>query len=346
VFIPIATQRLVLRPVRREDAASVATRRSDPATATYQSWEVPYPLPAAEALIAEVMEMGGPESDEWYMIAIADPGSNEMLGDLALHLTWQGRTAELGYTLDPQARGKGYAAEAVDGLLDYLFDTLGVTRVEADLHPDNISSARVLERTGFRYEGLTRSDYWVGNEVSDSSHYAMLRTDLEAWRSRPRMVPEHVRLVEVGAHNERDVYRLKTHKTQEAFVAPMEASFADALFPEVVDGAPVVPWMRAVDADGVLVGFVMVALATEHHPEPYLWRLLIDRLHQRRGIGRRVLDLLVDQVREWGDDALLTSWTTGPGSPGPFYVAYGFEPTGRMIDGETEGRLPVASLLS
>ena len=64
------------------------------------------------------------------------------------------------------------------------------------------------------------------------------------------------------------------------------------MFPESIDGAPVVPWMRAIEADGELVGFVMLAITTEAHPEPYLWRFLIDRMHQRRGIGSAALDLV------------------------------------------------------
>lgn len=124
-------------------------------------------------------------------------------------------------------------------------------------------------------------------------------------------------------------------------MATMAETFVDALFPEIVDGAPVVPWLRAVLADGDPVGFVMLALRTEHHPEPYLWRLLIDRLHQKRGIGQRVLELVADECRRMGDQSLLTSWGEGKGSPRPFYLANGFETTGNLIDGETEGRKPL-----
>jgi GNAT superfamily N-acetyltransferase len=147
-----------------------------------------------------------------------------------------------------------------------------------------------------------------------------------------------VRLVEVTTENVGPVTRLRTHKTQESFVATMADTFVDALFPEIIDGAPVVPWLRAVFADGELVGFVMLALHTEHHSEPYLWRLLIDRLHQRRGIGERVVDLVAEECRRMGDKTLVTSWTEGKGSPRPFHVRNGFEPTGNLIDGETEGR--------
>ncbi|HSL25157.1 MAG TPA: GNAT family N-acetyltransferase, partial [Acidimicrobiia bacterium] len=150
--------------------------------------------------------------------------------------------------------------------------------------------------------------------------------------------PDEIGLVEITVDNEPLVSKLATHKTQEKFVAPMCGSFTDALFPEVINGAPVVPWMRAVTADEEIVGFVMLALRTEHHPEPFLWRLLIDRLHQRRGIGGRVLDLVGAECRRMGDHTLLTSWREGKGSPRPFYLSHGFEPTGSIVDNETEAR--------
>jgi diamine N-acetyltransferase len=96
--------------------------------------------------------------------------------------------------------------------------------------------------------------------------------------------------------------------------------------------------MRAVVADGQIVGFVMLALRTEHHPEPFLWRLLIDRLHQRCGIGGRVLELVAEECRMMGDRTLLTSWVEGKGSPRPFYIRHGFVPTGKILDEETEAR--------
>jgi diamine N-acetyltransferase len=82
----------------------------------------------------------------------------------------------------------------------------------------------------------------------------------------------------------------------------------------------------------------MLALRTDHHPEAYLWRLLIDRLHQRRGIGGRALDLVSEECRRMGDETLLTSWTEGKGSPRSFYLRNGFEPTGTVVDEETEAR--------
>jgi RimJ/RimL family protein N-acetyltransferase len=214
-----------------------------------------------------------------------------------------------------------------------------VTRVEAGLHPDNPASAMVLERAGLIFEGHTRASFWLEDENSDDWLYGMTRPDWEAWRDRPRSRPNEVRLVEIDAGTQRAVRRLVSHKSQERFVAPVINSFADALFPESIDGAPVLPWMRAIEADGELAGFLMLARTTEAHPEPYLWRLLIDRMHQRRGIGAAALELVVEQCRAWGDATLLVSWVPGKGGPAPMYLGRGFVPTGVIDHGEVEARL-------
>ena len=330
--------------MRASDAAPLFERRNHPDVAHYQDWSLPYSAERAEALVAEMAALPGPTPGEWWNGTIADLDDTTVLGDLAVHLSGDGRRAEIGYTLAHDAWGQGYAVEAAGALVEHLFDVLGVTRVEGKLHPDNTASAMVLERLGLVFEGHTKLSYSLDGEESDDWIYGVVRSDWETWRDRPRHRPTTVRLVEITADTVHEVGRLVTHRTQQRFVSPVRASFGDALFPEVVDGAPVVPWLRAIDADGQLVGVVMLALTTDVHPEPYLWRLLVDRMHQRRGIGRAVLDLVVEQCRAWGDRSLLTSWTPGRGSPEPMYLGYGFVPTGEIVDDEVEARLSFDSL--
>lgn len=338
VFSPVRTERLLIRPFDATDAAPLLARRNDPAAAKYQNWTLPYPAERAERLVTDVMATSGPTRGEWWMVAVCDGDSEEVLGDLALHLDADGQTAEIGYTFASAHWGKGYAVESVEWLVAYLFEELGVTRVAATLHPENIASAMVLERTGFLFEGHTRASTWVGDECSDDWIYGLTRPDWVRWRDRPSTPPDVLRLVEITDENIWTVGKLATHKTQERFVATVWMSFGNALYPEIYDGAPVKPWLRAVEADGELVGFVMLAVPTAHHPEPYLWRLLIDRLHQRRGLGHRVLDLVAQQCREWGATTLTTSWEEGRGSPEPFYLAHGFVPTGEIEDDEIVAR--------
>ena len=139
---------------------------------------------------------------------------------------------------------------------------------------------------------------------------------------------------------------------QDAFVSSVAESFQDA-----IDDARANPRMWAIRADDrtddAVVGFVMIS---DGIPEErlaadasligpyYLWRLLIDRLEQRRGYGRATLDAVVGFVRDRPGAAVLwTSCGQGPESPQPFYEAYGFRPTGRMVDHEALLRLDLGT---
>jgi diamine N-acetyltransferase len=306
--------------------------------ARYQNWSTPYPLERAEALIAEVSEFEGPTDDEWWMLTIADRFDDEVLGDLAVHLTQQGRTVEIGYTLERAVWGRGYAVEAASALVEYLFETAGVTRVEAMLHPDNPASAMVLERVGLLFEGHTRSSFWLDDDNSDDWLYGMTRHDWDTWRNRPRQRPEHVELVEVTRDNLGAVLALAPHRSQLRFVEPAPNCLAEALVPPTAHGETVVAWYRAVIADGEPVGLTMVGRSRSGEQPPRLWRLLVDRLHQRRGIGSAVVDLVADQCRTWGATELLASWGPGKGSPEPFFVRRGFVPIGTRDDGEVDAR--------
>ena len=93
---------------------------------------------------------------------VCDADTGEVFGDLALHLGWESQTAEVGYTFAREHWGKGYAVEALEALVEYLFEQLNVTRVFGSLHPDNPASAMVLERVGMLFEGHTKSSFWIG----------------------------------------------------------------------------------------------------------------------------------------------------------------------------------------
>ena len=72
---------------------------------------------------------------------------------------------------------------------------------------------------------------------------------------------------------------------------------------------------------------------------PFLWRFLVDRRHQGRGIGHRALTELVDRLTREGSRSLRVSWVEGPGSPRRFYERFGFSPTGEVAHGETVAQL-------
>ena len=339
-FETITTDRLTIRAMTPGDAESLWRRRNDPEAARYQNWTLPFSRARADELVASVADQDGPTNDEWWMAAVCERGSGDVVGDLAVHLTFDERCAEIGYTFARSCWGNGYATEAAAAFVDWLVDDVGVARVSGTTHPDNTASVVVLERVGMRFEGHTRNSYWVGDENSDDWILGMTADERRSWRSRTRAAPVRVELGEITPATIRTVERLETHRSQQRFVSPISNSLARALVPPIENGAPLKPWMRSVDADGEIVGFVMLSMITDAHPDPYLWRLLVDRCHQRRGIGRVALDLVIAQAREWGADGLKVSWVDDEiGTPAPLYLAAGFVPTGEFDEGETVARL-------
>lgn len=115
-------------------------------------------------------------------------------------------------------------------------------------------------------------------------------------------------------------------------VAPNAVSIAEASF---YDEA----WFRAIYEDETPVGFVMLYDPTlaEKPEEPhfFLWRLMIDRAHQRKGLGHAAVRLLVEHVRSRpGAEKLLVSHMNNVDALGRFYGSFGFEYTGEEEDGE------------
>lgn len=141
-----------------------------------------------------------------------------------------------------------------------------------------------------------------------------------------------VRLAEVTSDTVRAMCLLQVAPAQRGSVAPNAVSFAEAMFEPKA-------WFRAVVADDVPVGFVMMSIDPAT-PKYYLWRFMIDARYQGRGYGRAVLALVVDHVRALPDATeLLVSWDPGPDGPAGFYLGLGFEPTGEIDEGEVVARL-------
>ena len=350
--LPIRTSRLSLRAATVDDVDALHARRNEPKAAEFQSWAMPYSRQQAEQLIDGLVTMSGPTLGEWWMLmvdTVNEAGASvDTVGDVAVHLDESGTIVEIGYSFASDHWGNGYASEAVDAVITNLFERHDeLIRVQAQMHPDNYASAGVVERSGLVYEGRTKLSFvppmGEGGPTQDRSDdliYGVVREDWEAWQNRPAESPSELKLVELSNGNLEMVENIAIHKSQERLVAPVLVSVAQVLLPPPRAG--VTGWGRVVEADGEVVGLVTMVMGDDPTRYPYLWRLSIDRRHQRRGIGRMLLDLLVSQVRDWGAETLRVSWMPGSGSPEPFYLKYGFVPTGVVDEhGEIEALLTI-----
>ena len=86
---------------------------------------------------------------------------------------------EIGYTLISSERGKGYGTEAVTVFVDYLFLSRDLVRIQATTDLRNLASQRLLEKVGFKREGIVRKSLFIRGEWRDLRLYSILR---EEWK--------------------------------------------------------------------------------------------------------------------------------------------------------------------
>ncbi len=144
-------------------------------------------------------------------------------------------------------------------------------------------------------------------------------------------MPE-ISLREITADSVRAVCALDVTRVQRTYVAANSLSIAQAYFEPCA-------WFRAIYSDETPIGFVMLH-ADPEKGEYFLWRFMVDAAHQRRGYGRRALDLVVDHVRaQPGARELRSSYVPGADGPADFYRRCGFVETGGTENGEVVIRL-------
>jgi ribosomal-protein-alanine N-acetyltransferase len=86
-------------------------------------------------------------------------------------------SAVIGYWVVPEVAGRGVTPTAVSLATDYLFSNLGLHRVEIDIRPENAASIRVVQKLGFRYEGLKERYIHINGAWRD--HYVFALTQEE-----------------------------------------------------------------------------------------------------------------------------------------------------------------------
>ncbi|BCJ58434.1 GNAT family N-acetyltransferase [Micromonospora endophytica] len=168
---------VVLRALGPADADEMFRLHSD---AEVVASRVPPEPPTREAMARYCQEAQG----QWLVgklapMAILDATSGAVAGNCAVILDQPANQAMIGYSLSPQWRGRGYATRTVRLLAGWGFAHVGLARLWAGTLPENVASQRVLERAGFRYEGLLRGRLpgAVGTRA-DSTVFGLLPGDL------------------------------------------------------------------------------------------------------------------------------------------------------------------------
>jgi len=180
--LSLTTERVNLRKLVQSDTTALFGMFSHPEVMRYWSRPAMTEMTQAEALFQQVQT--DYETGSSLAMAIERRSDNIFVGNCTLHHFHDAsRRAEIGYALARPFWGQGYMHEALQSLVTYAFEQLDLNRLEADIDPRNASSARSLDRLGFRKEGHLRERWIVNGEVSDTGYYGLLRSD---WRRSRR----------------------------------------------------------------------------------------------------------------------------------------------------------------
>jgi diamine N-acetyltransferase len=173
VFRLLEGKNVNLRVVEKEDLALLKEWRNNlEFTGQYQS------------MLQETMKDLEKQYDDlidekWFFIEKKD---GTKIGTISHRLVF--KIQEIGSALLPSERSKGYCSEAVKIMVDYLFLSKDIQRIQAHTDARNVAAQKVLENAGFKKEGTFRKEYFVRGEWRDSCVFSTLR---EEWKE-PRIL--------------------------------------------------------------------------------------------------------------------------------------------------------------
>lgn len=119
------------------------------------------------------------EEDKQYSFGIFLRDNGRLVGDVSLYHVSRGSLQRcfVGYALDKQYNGRGYATEAVSLAVEFAFNELSLHRVDAGVMLTNVGSMRVLEKAGFRREGIERKGVRINGQWEDHQIFAKISDD-------------------------------------------------------------------------------------------------------------------------------------------------------------------------
>lgn len=178
--IPVLqSERLLLDSLLPEDSKNIFAIFSDPEVIRHYDVEQ-FKDPAEGLNLIEYFDARF-KSGTGARWAVRDKSTGEFLGSCGFN-NWNefDYSAVIGYELNRKQWGKGYAKEAIDTIVDFIFDEnfqFYVNRIEALILPSNLASAKVAQKCGFVFEGALRDKCYWNESFHDMNMFSLLRKD-------------------------------------------------------------------------------------------------------------------------------------------------------------------------
>ena len=176
------TARLLLRDFREDDWPAVLAYQSNPLYLRYYAWTERMPE-SVQAFVRGFVTHQSQQPRTRFQLAIVLPETGQLIGNCGIRQeSPESEEAEIGYELDPEYWGRGYATEAAREMLAFGFTELGLHRVSSWCVADNTASEHVLEKLGLRLEGRVREKKYYKGRWWDVLLYGIVKQEWDAIR--------------------------------------------------------------------------------------------------------------------------------------------------------------------
>ena len=174
-FPELKTERLLLRRLTLSDAKEFFFLRSNETVMQFIDKEPAKSVEEVEAFIQKLNDdIDHNRLIQWAIAFQEEPG--RLIGGISFwRFRFEDYRAETGYALHPQHWGKGIMKEALQKVIDFGFNNMGLHSIEANINPNNTASARLLESVGFVREAYFREDYFFRGKFLDTAIYSKLQ---------------------------------------------------------------------------------------------------------------------------------------------------------------------------
>jgi ribosomal-protein-alanine N-acetyltransferase len=171
---------VILRPLHGKDRRQWEALRAEN-VGWLKPWEATSPEPLAAGMAyRQLVRHFDREATEGRLQPFVIETEGRLVGQMHLFgITWGSlRSASAGYWVAESVAGQGIVPFALAAACDHAFLVLGLHRVEVNIRPANAASLRVVEKLGFREEGLRRNYLHIDGQWRDHRSFAMTTEDL------------------------------------------------------------------------------------------------------------------------------------------------------------------------
>ena len=174
----IETNRLILRRFVNGDAnAMYENWASDSEVTKYLMWPTHFSKEVSRAVTNDWVNSYEDEKFYQWAIIVKENGEEPIGSISVVQMEESISMMHIGYCIGRKWWHKGITSEALNAVIDFLFNQVEVNRIESRHDPRNPHSGAVMKKCGMQYEGTLRSSDWNNQGICDASYYSILREE-------------------------------------------------------------------------------------------------------------------------------------------------------------------------